>query len=237
MKKFALILAAAIILPLFIMSYVAPPESYYDSTDCWFTDTWNVVNSAPSCENGDEIVTPPVVTPGLPCDDNVTEPPTIAPSITEPLIDIPSEQSKKLILSTEPHARPMPELMIWSTNGDFSQQIWNPASESHFDLYAGIVIASSLTIDDFLSARRFVILFDEKIPFENVYVTNIHSPNDSLGEFRRGMSLNHFLRQDDNKLIFDLAFLGAYCSSIIPNYALVFAGIENFNIISVYLEY
>jgi len=143
-----------------------------------------------------------------------------------------------LELPTTPHVRPVPQLMGWSTNGDFSifeGPPWEGLVEPNI---AGVVTNSTLTWWDFVAARELVIEFNHNVSLDGVSVTNVHSPGIVLDEFRRGINLNYFLWQDGNRMVFDLTFVTAEHHNFyeVP-YCIYFIGIENFNIARVYLVF
>ena len=133
-------------------------------------------------------------------------------------------------LPNQPHLNPVPQLMGWATNGDFGI-LYRPQSTSPD--FPGVVTNSFLTFRNFVDARQFVIEFEGHVSLSGVHVTNIHTPAPVLSEFQHGVNLNHRLRQEGNRFIFDLA--GVTHDYTERPYALYFYGIQNFEIRRVYL--
>ena len=142
---------------------------------------------------------------------------------------------KILELPTTPHLRPTPNLMGWSTNGDFGI-----LDDSPIPRYPGVVTNSAVTIGDFLAASEFVIEFSGSFSMSDIHVTNVNSPGATFEYLKEGYDLNYMLRQEGNKLIFNLNADPRFVPGGIfddVDYAIYFTGIENFDIKRVYLVF
>ncbi|MCL2856796.1 MAG: hypothetical protein FWE19_03610 [Oscillospiraceae bacterium] len=147
-------------------------------------------------------------------------------------------------LPTTPHVRPVPQLMGWSTNGNFGVFEDFIRDESAEPDFAGIVTNSTLTLRDFVTSREFVIEFYDDVSLDGVFVTTVSSPAFLWVEFEHGTSLNHLLRLEGNRLIFDIRgsiyggefYFYGEDAQYWP-YCIYFMGIESFNIARVYLVF